>query len=228
MKIAAAGGSNIVSLTHFNGSDGSTTFTDETGKTWTAVNGATLDTAVTKFGSASLQLNPFTGSPDHATTPSHADFGFGTGDFQIECFFRWIAGGEGTNDVLVDFSDATNGGYSLKVTTGGGGLLVWQRWTASYTEAFAVAVATGTIQDDGLWHYARVKRIGTTVTVQFDTTTNTGTDSASYVTSSSAFTLGCRKSDGSLKFAGWIDEQRTRKGSADSGTTVPTAEFSYP
>lgn len=218
--------SDVVSLLHFNGSDESTTFTDETGKVWTAVNGAQLDTAVKHFGTASLKLDPYTGSPDHATTPANADFGFGTGDFQIQLWANWIDGGDGSNDVLIDFSDTTNGGCSLKLVAGGGGLAVWQRWGASYSEDFAVAVATGTVKDDGLFHYYSIKRIGTTVTIQFDTTTNTGTDSGSYPTSTSAYTIGCRKSDGSMKFAGWIDEVRTRKGGADSGTTVPTGEFS--
>lgn len=43
----------VVSLLHFNGSDGSTTFSDATGRTWTAHEPAQLDTAQSVFGGAS-------------------------------------------------------------------------------------------------------------------------------------------------------------------------------
>ena len=45
------------SLLHFNGSDGSTTITDESGKTWTAYDNAQIDTAQSKFGGASMLLD---------------------------------------------------------------------------------------------------------------------------------------------------------------------------
>src|SRR5689334_6463249 len=40
-------------LLHFNGSDGSTTFTDESGKTWSVNGDAQIDTAQSEFGGAS-------------------------------------------------------------------------------------------------------------------------------------------------------------------------------
>jgi hypothetical protein len=66
-------------LLHFDGSDGSTAITDETGKPWTAVDGAALSTAWAKYGSASLLL----GGIKSLSTPSSADFDFGAGDFTI-------------------------------------------------------------------------------------------------------------------------------------------------
>lgn len=39
-----------VVLLHMNGTDASTTFTDESGKTWTAGGNAQIDTAQSKFG----------------------------------------------------------------------------------------------------------------------------------------------------------------------------------
>jgi hypothetical protein len=75
------------SLLHFNGADGSTTFTDETGKTWTAAGNAKLSTAQKKFGTAS---GYFDGTGDYISTPGHADFHFGTGDFTIDFWVNCI------------------------------------------------------------------------------------------------------------------------------------------
>lgn len=72
-------GPDVVSLLHFD------TFTDQTGKVWTASGNAQIDTAQFKFGSASLLLD---GGDDDIRHSSHVDFGFGTGDFTWECFVR--------------------------------------------------------------------------------------------------------------------------------------------
>lgn len=77
---------NVVSLLHFDGADGSTTFTDESGKIWTAHGSAQIDTAQSKFGGGALLLD---GSNAYISTAAHADFGFGTGDFTVEAWVRY-------------------------------------------------------------------------------------------------------------------------------------------
>lgn len=47
----------VVSLLHFEGADASTTFTDETGKVWTAAGNAQIDTAQYKYGAPTAYLN---------------------------------------------------------------------------------------------------------------------------------------------------------------------------
>lgn len=74
---------SVSSLLHFDGADASTTFTDETGKTWTANGDAQIDTAQSKFGGSS---GLFDGTGDDITTATSTDFDFGTGDFTIEWF----------------------------------------------------------------------------------------------------------------------------------------------
>ena len=76
---AAAESSGASSLLHFDGANSGTYFADETGKPWTASNGACTSTAWAKFGSASLDL----GGTRHISTPSTSDFDFGAGDFTI-------------------------------------------------------------------------------------------------------------------------------------------------
>ena len=71
---------NVVSLLNFDGADGSTTFTDEKGKTWTANGNAQIDT------SQGYPAGQFDGN-DFISTPSHADFDFGSGLYTVEL---WI------------------------------------------------------------------------------------------------------------------------------------------
>ena len=76
----------LASLLHFNGADVSTTFTDETGKTWTAHNGAIIinsAAAISKLGGGCGQ---FGGANEYIDTPSHVDFEFGNGDFNVEWY----------------------------------------------------------------------------------------------------------------------------------------------
>jgi hypothetical protein len=64
-------GGYIAALLHFNGADASTTFTDETGKVWTASGNAQIDTAQSVFGGAS---GLFDGTGDYISTADHTDW----------------------------------------------------------------------------------------------------------------------------------------------------------
>ncbi len=72
-------------ILRFNGTNGSSTFSDEgqNPTTWTGVGGAALSTAIKKHGTASLALS---GSGQYLTG-SGANLNFGTGDMTIEA---WI------------------------------------------------------------------------------------------------------------------------------------------
>lgn len=76
---------NVVSLLHMDGANGSTTFTDQKGKTWTPNGNVQISTAQSVFGGSSAA---FDGVNDSLSIASHADFGFGTGDWTVECFVR--------------------------------------------------------------------------------------------------------------------------------------------
>lgn len=68
-------------LMHFDGADGATTFTDETGRSWSAADGAQIDTAQSVFGGAS---GLFDGSGDYVSSGDLTGLVFGTGDYTIE------------------------------------------------------------------------------------------------------------------------------------------------
>ena len=83
--VIAAGGENTVLLLNFNGSDAATSTTDasDSAHTITFIADAQLDTAIKKFGSASLLLD---GTGDCIHLDGSSDFAFGTGDFTVHMF----------------------------------------------------------------------------------------------------------------------------------------------
>ena len=86
----AAGGSdpywaNVVSLLHFDGADGSTTFTDATGRVWTPTS-CELDTAETLIDGAA-GLFPGPGNPGYLGT-SKTGLAVGSNDFCIEATIK--------------------------------------------------------------------------------------------------------------------------------------------
>lgn len=83
----------VVSLLHFDGANASNVFVDQRGKVWTAKGNAKISTAQSKWGGSS---GLFDGAGDYLTTPAHADFNFGAGDFTIEGWLYQIANNTGT------------------------------------------------------------------------------------------------------------------------------------
>lgn len=161
MSLAAAGGggdpdfSSVVSLLHFDGSDASTTFTDQIGKTWTSSNAANarLSTTDARFGSACLLL---TGA--NISTPDNADWDFGSGDFTIEAWVRpantsqtgaivaqwdggtqraWVLFQVGTN---IQFSYSTNGSTQTNAFS------VAASWSTVAYQHVAISCNGGTIR----------------------------------------------------------------------------------
>lgn len=76
---------NVIFLAHMDGSNGSTTFTEVTGRTITAVGNAQLSTTDQKFGTA---CGLFDGSGDYISTAHTANLLLDTGDFTIEFWIR--------------------------------------------------------------------------------------------------------------------------------------------
>lgn len=70
----------VVSQNNWPGMSGSTTFTDDTGKTWTGYGNAQIDTT---YGQGVV----LDGAGDYLTTPDSADFTLGSNIFSEEGFF---------------------------------------------------------------------------------------------------------------------------------------------
>lgn len=206
---------DVVALLHFDGPDGSTTFTDFTGKTWSAVGNAQLDESRWKFNNSSLQLD---GSGDYLTSASSADFAFGTGDFTVEGFVRINSS---SNFVFFATSESTaNAGFVIfaKNLNFSGVVRFFDFVTNSGTNGTA-NLAVGT------WYHLAVVRASGVITFYVD-----GVASGSFANTSN-FSAGAQPRIGGYspnsQANGHIDEVRITKGVAryTANFAPPTAPF---
>ena len=219
--------SYTISLLHMNGTDQSTTFTDDAvggSHTWTAYGNAKLTTADKKFGSAS---GTFDGSGDYISSPYSADFNFGSGDFTIDLWFKRL-GGIGTNQYLGLYSSAGSGiGYFMIQIWSDNKfyLTFWDTLNASHQLA-----GTTAITDTDTWHHLAFVRNGNTITEYIDGTAcgthNIGTLTI-YNNTEWGPAWGRMGNYSGATFNGKLDEVRISKGIArwTSNFTPPSDEY---
>lgn len=217
--------SSVVSLLHFDGADGSTVFTDVTGKVWTAGGGSELDTSNPKFGTAAGLFN---GSNSLIYTPDHADFHFGSGDFTVEMWIDpSVLSGYGT---LFAKWDGGSGGRSFILYHNGTGLEFYFSTTGS--DSVLALSAAGALSTSGGYVHLVIVRDGATLRAYVG-----GVQVATYAVGTTAFAPGtgspfCYSGQTPAAF-GWYnglsDEARVTKGVCryPGGTTFtpPAAEF---
>jgi hypothetical protein len=219
---------NETLLLNFNGTDGSTILTDDTGlNTLTAYGNAQLDTALKKFGTASLLLD---GTGDYIDCPYDTSrFDWWTGDYTIDC---WVYATSWTDWSIV------YSGYPVSLMVGNhdhnalsnywsfgpitGGALSFYYWNGSapiHIRSSNSVLATGqwihiamVHKDNTIYLFADGKCVDSMVIV------DTPTSSASY-----KLTIGGWYND---YLTGQIDALRITKGTARyvPNFTAPTLE----
>lgn len=209
-------------LLHMDGSDGSTTFTDESGKTWTANGNAQIDTAQSKFGGAS---GLFDGTGDWIDTPDHSDWTLGSGDFTFDLWIRRNANGLkrlfGQSD-----SAATTSSISFGAALDSNNKVNFGFYSGSTPY---IAISAGTITADSIWHHLAFVRNGNTITIYIDGTAD-GTVSVTGVSvndSANKVSIGRLGEYASDNWDGWLDEFRFSKGIArwTANFTPPTSAY---
>ena len=214
-------------LLHFDGAG--TVFTDESGKTWTAVNNAQLDTAQFKFGSAS---GLFDGVNDYIYTADHADFVLGTNDFTIDCQIRLAAAvGSGLAYVIYSQSAGTGDRFFLSLYYDGASYLS-QLYASSAGPAYLNALSGTFALATGNWyHLAVTKNVGTFRF--FVNGTQQGTapvDTSEIANYGTTPTIGVETHTLTGDFNGWMDEFRFGNGTArwTANFTAPTSAYAPP
>ena len=215
-------------LLHFEGADGATTITDESGKTWTAQGGAQIDTAYYKFQQASGYFNNGATTSDHFTTPAHADFQVGSDDFTVECWFMLATDNTNTMTLTAQSTGTTDQFFTISKNTS----KYIVAMVRNNADVQISATTTGvTVTDTTTWHHVAAVKYGTELAVYLDGTkgASTGTISAPAQVSGQLFSVGS-SSNGTQSFVGWIDEFRFSKGIAryTANFTPPTIPFGIP
>lgn len=198
----------------FNGSHGSTTFTeDATGKTATALGNAQLTIAEKISGTAALLLD---GNGDGVSFADSADWEVGSNDWEIRGWFRLNA--LGSSQVIFGMRAAGNQQFYLRVTAAN--KLAFHCEVAGAAWGTATATLTGAATlTAGIWYYFKLKKSSTTVNILLSTdratftTDATGTGySGSGPTGVFLPTLGCgHDASGNVaatseNFNGWMDD----------------------
>lgn len=203
---------NVVALLHFDGTNGGTSFPDETGRTWTPNTGVTTSTVQQKFGTASALFNGSTGYLDAA---SSLDFAFGTGDFTIEFF---MYGGTGFNAYVIDIG---SNGIVLQITSGPKIL--------AYTSGTGIggALYAGAFYPSTGWSHIALVRNGSSLSLYVNGVLGATQTTSQNFNTAVAPHIGRYGGGGATRYTGYIDELRITKGVAryTAAFTPPTAPF---
>lgn len=203
---------------HCDGTNGSTTFSEVTGKTVTAGGNAQISTAQSKFGGAS---GYFDGTGDYLSLADSTDWDFGTGDFTVRCWVR--LGSTGTVQTFLSNYQTTTVGWTFQykgdTTTlqflNGTTVLLGATWAPSADTWYLVEVSR-------ISGYLRMFVDGTQLGVsQSNTTDITGSTSSLYI--------GAQDASNTTPLNGYLDDIEIYKGVGlnNYGYTVPTSAFTY-
>lgn len=210
---------NVVALLHFDGADGSTTFTDVKGHTFTAAGNAQIDTAQSLFGGASLLCD---GAGDYVSSPDSADWDFGTGDFTIEVAVRFAVVPSGDAQVSLLSTYLSSTGWAIQYRASGTPNLAFSNGDSFLLQpAWTPAANT--------WYRIEISRAGTSLRAFVNgTQLGSAATSSDNIANTGALWVGALNSGGPIRVLnGWIDELRITKGVArhTSNYTVDAAAF---
>lgn len=212
----AAGGdplwSYVTALLHFDGADGSTTFTDQKGTTWTARGNAQIDTAQSVYGGAS---GLFDGTGDYVDAPAGSYWNPGSADFCVEFWVRfasvvgqYVLLGQCDSAVLdasivIQKQGGPPGANNIVATVVDGSQVNF----GVCTDALSLSINTN-------YHYSYTRN-GTGFTLRRDgTTVATATSSSTVHTSASKMAIGRLGEYSAVELGhnGWIDDLRITVG----------------
>ena len=209
-------------LLHFSGSNGSTTFIDNSPspKTATSVNGASISTAQSKFGGSS---GLFDGSDDYVTVPDNSAFDFGAGDFTIE-YWEYRTASTGDKPTI----SRNNSGPSpwLLGWSAPGGIVAFYASTNGSSWDIASNVSMGVITTNVWTHYAVTRQGSTFRTFQNGIQISTFTSAATIYAGAGPLQIG--RYDTITLYPGYLDELRLTKGVARYTGSFVTQSAAFP
>lgn len=209
---------------HFDGTNGSTTFTDEKGHALTANGNAQISTAQSKFGGSS---GYFDGTGDYLTCPYSSDHDL-TGEYTVECFFRLATVTFGSGFIFVSRASAASGvtRESAFYLTSATNAQVYYgvRNSNSVTRAFTLPA---TLIAGQWYHIAFTRNTAGTMQCFLDGVASASSYSdATSLAGNLPLTVGAFGVDYSMGFNGYIDDLRITKAARYTDNfTVPTEAF---
>lgn len=211
-------------LLHCDGTNGSTTFIDETGKTVTANGNAQISTAQSKFGGSSAY---FDGSGDYLEVPDSDDWYFDTGALTIDfqCNISALPT-SGNYQVLFrqDEGYLSQNFWGITIYNDSGTM---QIIFGVYVSSVLALLLTANISlSTGVWTHIALVRNGDTFTFYKDGVSIGSTTQAVTIPNFAA-PVAIAGTDTQFYYNGYLDEIRISKGIArwTSNFTPPTAPY---
>jgi hypothetical protein len=199
-------------LMYFEGTDASTTFTDQTGKTVVASGNAQIDTAQKRWGTSS---GLFDGTGDYLTvTNANNDLDIGTSDFTIEGWFRFNS--IAATQYLIDYIQSSGSDIAPRI--------YFDHTVAKIkysVDGTAFITSTTTIVT-GVWYHIAFSRSGTSTKLFINGVQegSTYSDSRNYIAVATIL-IGCSLGFGN-GFNGWLDELRISNTARYTTTFTPS------
>jgi hypothetical protein len=214
---------SVVALLHCDGVDGSTTFTDVTGRSWTGSGNAQIDTAQSKFGGASLLLD---GTGDFISTADAAALDIGASDFTAETWVRFNAfPAAGTVATIFSKFSGTTYAWRMGVFNNAGTMRLLWNGDDNNTAGQAVEVISNWAASLNTWYHLESDRTGGATYLFVDgNLLVSGADNITYFNNANPLRIG--SGTGASNFLnGWLDDIRLTVGVArhTSNFTPPSA-----
>lgn len=215
--------SYVKSQLHMDGANNGTTFTDVSGKVWTATENAVTKTSDKKYGTASAY---FDGNGDSISTPDSEDFNLSNVDWTFDFWFKRLA--IGSSQTLFSQSDGsgTASTVSIWVYFDASNILNVVVGNGSTITTYATGIAMSDLID---WHHLEISRYGTFLQVFIDGVQKYNSSVLSGFTfgnSTQVFAIGARNVS-TTSFNGYIDEFRFSKGIARHTTNFKVNKYPY-
>jgi len=210
--------SSVVLAMPMNGTNGSTTFVDLTGKAITRYGDTRISTVQSKTGGASAL---FDGGNDYLELVHHTDFMFSSGDFTIEFWIYPMAGGGTFQYIVAKYGIVSNTrNWAIRISsTGTIDMLVSTSGTA------AELTLTGPLAVLDTWQHVAVTRQVTTFRLFVNGVQEAlGTLSGTLFSETNPVVIGNSGPGAEWWFSGYIDDLRITKGIAKYTVnfTLPT------
>uniref|UniRef100_A0A6M3JT88 Putative structural protein n=1 Tax=viral metagenome TaxID=1070528 RepID=A0A6M3JT88_9ZZZZ len=203
-------------LLHCNGADESTTFTDNSpeGHTVTAVGGAQIDTAQSKFSGAS---GLFDGDGDYLTVAG-GDFNLTT-NFSMECFVRFADVTDNTTQNLLGFDDDTTAGAWEFFTGGNCDSLFFRVLDDTPTTIVTLTAASLGLAND-IWYHLLACKVGSEYGLYVGGIQKAHVSDASTHAITGTLYVGAAHGAADTELNGWLDEIRIVAGNPFSAAPV--------
>lgn len=212
----------VKSLLHFDAADGTNVFTDETGRSWSALATASISTDQWKFGGSSFEC---AGGSDAISTANVSGDFITSVDFTIECWIYRTGSLLDRNVITSKYATFTSDGFTLQV--GNSANLGKLNFSLGSSGTYYTAQGTTDIAID-TWYFVTAVKEGNLVSLYLDgVLEDSVTISGTPATNSSALYIGRDAVSLSRNFEGFIDDFRFTQGIArySSNFSIPTSAF---